>query len=691
MEDASIRDQKHFAHLGRILPRPIFESLRYFENAIVVKGKKKKPTHLVITEDALYLVSKGDARLPPPILLTDVVEIQAPMDDASQVLVEKMALHSQHILLRAREYPDRPEIASTIDCWTWIEDSTLLYHLEHAVAVAHVRAIRGSQFNAEACMLVNETRVDPETAKREGRTPLVISPRSARGERLTLAMRSTAKTFSKVAKLTTMGKAQRARLREAEEERKREEERRAAEDVVRRPTRELYKEIESEILHARTMAERARLVDELGLAVDNSYLLKRLFFENDAVWNLMCTELATYARPFPSSVRSVEHLKERYTRADELDYILIIIDLITRAVFTSEPLQERFALLNHTPPHSIGDIVEILTQPWTDDLAAPQSNETPRPGSARFAGLASTAHIIESARSGLSETAASTSRGRSATVAVSRLSIPEGNDAAPAVPPSPAGSELEQPLSEMPAPPSKPPGVPGINLARLGGAGLVGEDESPRTRLQNMKDAESGRTTASGVGNAPGTGSRLSARLAKSIWSMKKGRSDADRLAETEQRQRAYRNVVKRVHRIQKAVYSLVYELQCVAEHGWLKFFREGGYIIQNLAGLQSWREGGYSRMVMTLIDCIGRAHRNNERTIMMFHITSVIFSLVKQPQAAKDFVETCSEEFRYFLSNPAFLQNLDTDDFLENRTLELIYELLELFPPIDIPLAAEY
>eukprot|EP00164_Ancoracysta_twista_P008878 GFYU01012963.1.p1 GENE.GFYU01012963.1~~GFYU01012963.1.p1 ORF type:complete len:378 (-),score=64.42 GFYU01012963.1:1030-2163(-) len=114
--------------------------------------------------------------------------------------------------------------------------------------------------------------------------------------------------------------------------------------------RDLFNELETDIINASTLEDKADLVEEMSVGVEKSRDVKRLFFESTAIMQFVIEEVRTYSL-YPSG---------KYFRVDELEYLIILLELLEKALADSSTIPQRLNLVNMPKPHSSFDILESM-------------------------------------------------------------------------------------------------------------------------------------------------------------------------------------------------------------------------------------------------------------------------------------------------------------------------------------------
>jgi hypothetical protein len=423
------------------------------------------------------------------------------------------------------------------------------------------------------------------------------------------------------------------------------------------PHRILFKEMEAEILAARTIEKQASLLDELGRAMATNHLLSQLFFQSERLWSFLLGRLKYFRLPFPASGRTEEEIRQRYSRADELDYISYIYTTLAAALFSSEPVSQRMLWLQNASPKSVADLADQIMWPYTRDRMDDDGRvviDAPGAPGSLVIGEATVVSADADAQKAL--------RGGGSSGAVSARS---------------SGRSRRRTIGDL------------VSVAQVVMAAGSQDAVTPTHVRTGLATREA--SPAAVVKGAPGAGGPSSSSPAAAVdnaFVNQLLRLKMERKAE--EQVRAAEAILKRLLSIQVQGIILMYELVLLLEQGYLEHYREPGFHLEDIAANPHWRDGYMSLLVTRLVDLLYHRHRP-QRSLRMHQILTILLVIATRVEAFQDVIVDCAfEEFRYYLGDPIQLDLLlATDDdeandkYLNWSNHNMLTTLLSLFPPL--------
>eukprot|EP00050_Salpingoeca_kvevrii_P000869 m.157745 g.157745 ORF g.157745 m.157745 type:complete len:567 (+) comp10235_c0_seq1:1799-3499(+) len=117
----------------------------------------------------------------------------------------------------------------------------------------------------------------------------------------------------------------------------------------------LFRQLMQEVTSSTSIEDRFELLDELLAAANRSVYLKRLFWQKREYYCLMMDELRNllaFSEEMPPSSRKIE-----------LDYCVIVLEVLVKMLQESETVTERLFILNADRPYAIVNLLQIVLQP----------------------------------------------------------------------------------------------------------------------------------------------------------------------------------------------------------------------------------------------------------------------------------------------------------------------------------------
>eukprot|EP00042_Codosiga_hollandica_P040895 m.358009 g.358009 ORF g.358009 m.358009 type:complete len:804 (+) comp55981_c0_seq7:172-2583(+) len=117
---------------------------------------------------------------------------------------------------------------------------------------------------------------------------------------------------------------------------------------------QLFRELMQEIILADSLEERFELVHELELAARRSAVLRKMFWKRKENFCFVMDELRLHTPKSEPLARSTTN------KADQLEYVAMLLDLLVIMLRDAENIPERLVLLKLERPYSIREVLTII-------------------------------------------------------------------------------------------------------------------------------------------------------------------------------------------------------------------------------------------------------------------------------------------------------------------------------------------
>ncbi|KAL3851829.1 hypothetical protein ACJMK2_015534 [Sinanodonta woodiana] len=121
----------------------------------------------------------------------------------------------------------------------------------------------------------------------------------------------------------------------------------------------LFQQLKRELLNpSNTMEKTFELLNELRTATEKNFALKKLFWKSPDIFNFFLRQLQKY---LPKSKVNVNSDSGRKERADELEFVILVIEIVCLMFRESEIIVERNTTLKAERGRSALDLLMVLT------------------------------------------------------------------------------------------------------------------------------------------------------------------------------------------------------------------------------------------------------------------------------------------------------------------------------------------